>query len=170
MAAICSFPTDALLHELLQDDRVVLRLEELRQTLEDELVWVSNIELSVWELVGHAVGVPARELRSDTVAAAQTSVAFVHDRFFGLAQELPWSLAVGNVVENLRELGELDAPPEETTSAKIWSLLKVNFNISQLVAGVELFKLAPWSSTCVEQQHGSCARLHQYHKTYGQQT
>jgi hypothetical protein len=177
MAAISAYPSDALLTDLLEDDRVVKRLWHLQQCLEDEMHWVANLPQPVWALLSGAVGDSSggcpcspRELRSSTIAAAHTSVAFVAVRVFNAAKQQPWSLAQGDIAKNLEELALSSHVPTEPTTQKIWRLLQAGFNRAQLIQGVELLREIGWSSASVEQQHGSASTVHRYRKTYGAET
>ena len=178
MAAMSAYPSDTLLTELLEDDRVVKRLPHLEQCLEDEMHWVSDLAEPVWELLNLAAGgdgadmgeCSSRELRSDTLAAAHASVAFASLRVFKPAKQHPWSLAQGDIDQNLETLQQLQEAPAEPTTQKIWRLVRIGFSRATLVKGIELFREIGWSSTSVEQQHGSASTVHRYHKTYGTET
>ena len=180
MAAMSAYPSDTLLTELLEDDRVAKRLPHLEQCLEDEMNWVSDLAEPVWELLNLAAGGDgadmgersSRELRSDTLAAAHASVAFASLRVFRPAKQHPWSLAQGDIDQNLETLQQLQEAPAEPTTQKIWRLVKIGFSRATLVTvkGIELFREIGWSSTSIEQQHGSASTAHRYHKTYGTET
>ena len=91
------------------------------------------------------------------MSAAHASAGFAADRIFSVVHQYPWKLAIGDIRAYLEELkGQTDALPESTTS-KIWSLLQMGYNREQLCSAVALIKDISWSSTSVEQQHGSSA-------------
>jgi len=83
MAALGAYPSDAILTELLEDGRAVSRLGHLQGCLDDEIHWLAILPWPVGALLGSAVGEgegappPPRELRSNTLAAAHTSAAFI---------------------------------------------------------------------------------------------
>ncbi len=49
-------------------------------------------------------------------------------------------------------------------------MLRIGFDRAALVAGITLFKEVSWSTTVVEQGHGSAASVHRTHRFYGPQT
>ena len=55
----------------------------------------------------------------------------------------------------------------EPSSKKIWELLHMGFSASQLEEGVRVLSDISWSSTSVEQQHGSASVLAKAHRRYG---
>ena len=80
-----------------------------------------------------------------------------------------WSLLLGDRNRNLDML--VNAPvPAEPLSAKIWHLTKVGYNREQLLQGLALLANCPWSSTGVEQQHGSASTIRKLHTAYGKDT
>ena len=75
MAAMCSFPSDCLLAELLEDDRVAKRLFHLQTVLQDEMAWVAHLPMTVWDQLARVVSPDtcARVLRSDTGSSPHLS-------------------------------------------------------------------------------------------------
>ena len=81
-------------------------------------------------------------LRSETLAAAHTSIGFVTMRALAEAKKLPWCLGVGDVDRNLQSL--LEGPePEEPIAAKVYRLLLVGFNTEQVKVGLALLLDCP---------------------------
>ena len=88
-------------------------------------------------------------------------------RIFEPAASLPWSLARGNVADNLDELMAGDAP-EEPMSNQMWQLVHSgNVPRQELIATVQALGQAGWTSAPAEQQHGSLAVFHRWHLEYG---
>lgn len=141
----------------------------MKDTLIDEFEWVLHIRAEVWELLSSAAGVSPMLLRSRVVVAAHTSVAFITDRVLSEAKKPPWSLAEGDIKANRSELRKAPVPDEPTT-AKIWNLLQMQYSEGDLIAALELMRDCGWSTTSVEQQHGSASIIHKFHSTYGQET
>eukprot|EP00974_Lingulodinium_polyedra_P055619 5350049-Lingulodinium_polyedra.AAC.1 len=75
MAALVAYVPDALIVELMEDDRLVRRAEELQQAVRDEVSWLLAVPGSVWcmlaSLVGSSASGPA--LRHRVVTAAFTA-------------------------------------------------------------------------------------------------
>lgn len=54
--------------------------------------------------------------------------AFVHMRIINRAESLPFSLAVGDIEQNLEDLKNMSEPPQDYIAAKIWKLLRSGSN------------------------------------------
>ena len=75
-------------------------------------------------------------------------------------RELPWSLALGSIEDNLAGLEEEDEALADMTAFKVRELCKLR---SQLVDALGLLREVHWSSISVEQAHGSSAVMHRRH-------
>eukprot|EP00974_Lingulodinium_polyedra_P099945 9681347-Lingulodinium_polyedra.AAC.1 len=73
---------------------------------------------------------------------------------FQPAGGLPFSLAVGNIEDNLREL-QVAQDATEATTWKIQKLLRQGDMFYELVEAVKLFKQVPFATVSVEQAHAS---------------
>ena len=169
MAALCSYPSEGMLSELLEDDRVAKRADMLSDTLLEELTWLSNLPEHVWGNIGSTCGLHAQELRSNTLEAAHVSVAFIRHRTLSMVNEYPWSLLQGDINANLDRLKAAERP-QESVASKIWGLLQIGFNRHELLLGLDLLSDCGWSTTSVEQQHGSAAVMHKVHPDYSSET
>ena len=167
VAALAAYPADSLQIELLADDRVVRRLPELQDCIQQELEFLESLGPLVWERLNRVVGdQPPRyphELRSETLQCAYTAYGFVDRRIFQVANSLPWSLALGDIAANLEALHQLDYKGTDSATLQIKELLTLQFNRQALGLAVELLKDVPWTSVTVEQGHGSMAVIHKLH-------
>ena len=77
-------------------------------------------------------------------------------------EDLPWSLAIGDMDENLAGLQE-EEDICDLTAHKIAQLLKLRCNYEQVKDAVALFRDVRWSTSGVEQAHGSAAVVHRHH-------
>eukprot|EP00969_Alexandrium_andersonii_P288790 12765773-Alexandrium_andersonii.AAC.1 len=85
------------------------------------MAFLTTIKDPIWAWLGVAGGVAPSVLKSETLAAAHTSIGFVTMRCLGEAKKLPWSLGVGDVDSNLASL--LEGPvPHEPVAAKVHQL------------------------------------------------
>ena len=166
MAALVSYVPEACLLQLLEDDRLPLQLGHLKATMVEELQFLANIKPRIWQALGDACGMAPLVLRSEVLMAGHIAFAFVHKRALSEAGKLPWSLGVGDIRQNLAELKQ-GPEPSDVTSAKIWHLLHMGYNMGQLMQGVRLLMDAPWSTACVEQLHASATLVKKYHAEYG---
>ena len=83
-----------------------------------------------------------------------------------VAADYPWRLAEGNVTANLQALAD-DSGPLHGVTKKIRDLVGVEYPLHRIVPGVQLLAEVQWTSTSVEQGHGSAATLYRLHKQYG---
>ena len=69
---------------------------------------MNNIPVDIWErllrMFPSDSGETLRSLQSATLLAQMTNVAYTHRRAFKIAKGRPYSLAVGNVDQNLKDL------------------------------------------------------------------
>ena len=157
---------DGVLLELLKDDRVVRQLPVLQAIVEGELQWLASLGPYAWErLATLQKGYTAHALRTDCLLAANTAGAFIERRVFSAAKQLPWSLASGDIRANLAALKAKE--PQDIVSKKIKQLIAIGFNEGKLVDGISLLQEVRWSTTPVEQSHGSSAALRRFHRQYG---
>ena len=171
VAALASPVCDAVLMELLHDDRLAKRAGDIKEAMGSEIQWIADIGDFSWERVASVLGgasTPAK-LRHRTVVAAGTIGAFLHKRFLSASLSYPWCLASGDIFANLERLAA-EEEPVDPTAAKIHRLLRLGYNRHALVQGVERMADARWTTTAQEQGHGSGAAMRKAHSTYSQET
>lgn len=61
--SIVSRVSDAMIVALMNDSRVVLHLDDLRAELLEEMAWVADLPLAVYEMLGGVCGPAGKELR-----------------------------------------------------------------------------------------------------------
>ena len=108
------------------------------------------------------VGTPARRLRSRCLLAAHDQSSYFLWRSTP-AQELPWSLLIGDVDENLRELVSSSMPSDAGCAAKIWQLLKLNTPVELIKEGLQLLGSLSWSAKRTEEGHVTGSRSVRHH-------
>jgi hypothetical protein len=167
IACVAANACDAVLLELLEDDRLGMRLLEVEEKLQEELSWIASIEPFVWQRLASLVpGLSSATLMNDCIRAANISASFMERKALSVARGLPWSLARGDINENLDRLRQ-GPPPVDPTAHKIWKLLEIGYSRPLLVEGVERLADVHWSTTIVEQGHGSASVIHKAHRAYG---
>lgn len=160
--ATSSFISDSVMAQLLDDDRVVHRIEILEGEVYEELAYTSAIDMNVFEVIGEAVGWTGARLRHEAVASALTQGGFIMSRL-RVARRLPWSLAIGDLQHNLDSLSS-GPPPAEETAAKVFGLLGLGYNRQALAEGLRLMSQCSWSTNCVEQGHSAASGLMKQHR------
>ena len=168
VASISANVTDAVLTEALLDDRLVRRAAELKQVMLDEVLWVQGIDSFVWDRLATVVGAKQTGvgLANAAIHASYVQVAFAKFRVFNVLEAYPWSLAVGDIEDNLDDLAATDSPISDPTTQKIRVLLQQGYNRKQVALGVALFREVSFSTVAVEQAHASAACIHKYHPAY----
>ena len=167
VAAMASPVADRVLLSLLKDDRLAKRMDKVQAAMTQELAKVQGTPGHIFDLALEASGIQgliAAGLRTKVCLVAQASVAFMCRRL-APAQELPWCLLSGDVQGNINELA-LAPAPTDGTAYTIWKLLQEGWDRDQLVAAINLMGEVRWSTTVVEQAHGSAAMVHRHHKHY----
>ena len=167
VAALTSPVCDALLVDLLEDDRVAQRVDALEESLQSELDWLVSLQPLIWESLSALLGEcgPAT-LRTQCLLAATTIAAFVKMRFLGQARQYPWRLVQGNISANIDALMD-DDEVSEPTAVKIRTLARFGFNRNALVQGVQRLGDVSWTTHVHEQGHASGAAMHKIHQMHG---
>ena len=126
-AMVCSFVSfgpESLLAEMMEDPRLCRRYEELRDHMHEDLVWLQGIPDHLWsdlqETLPNCMG--EISLREEVLMAATTAYCYIDQKTFRPIRDLPWSLSVGDVCENVRCLCALTEPPREEVANKLWVL------------------------------------------------
>ena len=169
IAGIVSKGPEALLEELMVDDRCVRRFETLTQTLEDEMVWMASISNYAWTELATMVGSNccATQLRTTCLNSAHVAASFAKNKLFNNIHCYPWKLAIGSISENLQGFRSSDEDLDiHSTEWAIRQLLRMGFSLARLVQAVELLRDIPWSTLPCERSHGSSAVMHRAHPTY----
>ena len=166
VAHIC----DGFLYELLEDDRVCLRAQELEDAIMDEYEWLSHLPDEVWACFAELVAdIPRAELRSQAMLSGSIVQAYIKQKAFRVVKSRPWSLALGDIAADLSALA-LRGDVVDSTSTKIRDLVRSGYPLHRVISAVELLREATWTSTSVEQGRGSAAALHRAHREYGANT
>ena len=95
---MASLLPDALLLDLLKDDRVAMRQTALEELVHSQLSHLAGIEALTWDrLADHLEGASAKSIRSDVFRAALTSAAFFQWRTLSTIKTYPWLLCSGDM-------------------------------------------------------------------------
>jgi hypothetical protein len=168
VASVSSWAADNALMHLMTDDRLPLVVHEIENDLNEEVEFVSLIPENVWRLLGQVLQCPHRGLQADCIKAVHTSVGFIRERF-RKAKRLPWTLAVGDLDDNLDKL-QAGPAPSNITAQKIKQLDAVGFDRDRLKDAIALFKRPGWITLPCEQGHTAAQTLMRYHRMYCQNT
>lgn len=166
--AIYSFPSEFLVRNLLEDGRVSLHLEKLKEGVQEQWDYLSSLSDSTWETLASVCGMYPAEYRHTVLEKALTSMSFITFRIFSAAESLPFSLLRGDLNENLDSLVSGEAP-EEPVAAKVrMLLLRDPLAKVRISNAVLLLQEISWTTSVVEQQHASASMVARYSPTVEQ--
>ena len=159
-----SYLPESILTCLLEDCRVARHIDMLKEEVHTELSWLSGLIPFVWErLATCSVSDGFGSLRSDVLHGALAAAGFLDQKVFRHADGHPWSLARGNIGDNITKLLP-EACPEEPIAAKVWGLCTHGFNQEMVSQGLRLLLEVPWGTVAAEQQHASATIMKKHHK------
>lgn len=170
VTSMASYVPDAFLAATLEDDRVVKHLSSMEECVNEEVGYLCQLPDSVWDVLASACRSTSRQLRSSTIQAAHLASGFLNTRVFEAAKQPPWSLCHGDRRANLLRLRDLPDMPGEATTAKLWKLLRLGYNMDVLLDGLELMACCSWSTKVTEQGHVQASCLRKLHSQYGSET
>ena len=170
VASVVSYVPEAFQIAILEDPWIPLRIEALESIVQEGAAWVWNTPLDFWQKISAVLGCLAGKIRHAAMSAVMVCLGFLERRVFRAAREAPWNLCIGDSIdENLNKLVMQEKPREDTT-AKIWSLLRLNYPRQQLVLAIRLMQSCAWSIGLNEQMHAQQAALKKLHHGYGRRT
>ena len=172
VAALSSRPTEALSLAMLEDDRAVRNIGSYEGILTEEVDWLQQLSMPVWQLLSLASdsGSSCRAIRSECLDCAHTSVSYTYKNFLSQVRSLPWSRAIGDISANLDAFEGSSEPIEDAVAKKIKTLLSMKFSRPELKEAVSMMRECRWSTAFAEQLHAQCAVLHKLHREYGAET
>ena len=178
VSAVASYPSEAVLLEILKDDRVLRRATELQALMEEQVRYIEALPDYVWKRLFRLLGTCGNDadythydLRHDALESAHTSIAYVFSKLFYIIQIRPFSLTQGDILRNLEQLRAepFDQIIDPTTRC-IYELMHRGESLEYLKRCLELLKDTACSTNLVEQNHASGALLMRHHQTYGERT
>lgn len=170
IAGLVSFVADAVLTEVMEDDRLAGRYDRLLDAQTEEISWLEGLPEFVWDrfAVLAGGGIRGLNLRTEVLQAAHTAGGFMHARIFEPLRAWPWRLVSGggDLRQSLEALEQTAEPVGEAFTDKVRCLLKLGYSPVKVAEAVNLLKDVSWSTIGVEQAHGSCGIMHKFHPLY----
>ena len=117
--SLCSYPADAFMLESLEDDRVALRADIMRNAVHEELEYLRNVNDETLQRLADIAQSSVGPLRHAVLSSALRSCAFMDWRIFTDADSLPWTLCRGDIAQNLQDLKRQCQPPTDIVSRKL---------------------------------------------------
>ena len=92
--AVASYVPEAVLMELVEDDRIVRTIDSLERTMLDEMAFVQGLPEAFWLRLSYVYRstLHAHELRTSIITAATASACFLTRRILTKARSVPYSL------------------------------------------------------------------------------
>lgn len=140
--------SDAVLSELLADNRLSLNLPRLDAELQAECEWVTVVKPSLWKALAGTCGAEMVSLQTECIQASLVSASYIQMRL-RRARELPWSLLGDNMLAKVEEL-RAGLKPQNIVGGKIWELLQLEVYDQAVFAGLWLLEQAAWEAAAVE--------------------
>ena len=137
------------------EGRLVRRVGAIKDELAIDLQAVRSIPKWIFDAIGHVLQVQGDWLLDRACEASVVQAGFISYHLREV-EEYPWSLAIGNVKQNLIALGAGPCPQDETAS-KIWQLVQLQGADDELISGISLLLDVPWSTKTVEEGHSSAS-------------
>jgi hypothetical protein len=152
---------EAASEQLLDDCRLVRTISALETEVKMVYEYICNLPLAVWSRM--ATVVVAEEyagmaLRADALFCAHEARVFLQKRIFDQVRRYPFSLALGDVDDNLNRLMASTDKVDSGCTEKVRSLLRRGYNRQALIRGIQMFKYIEFSTRAVEQGHGTTLR------------
>ena len=166
VAGVVANVADAPLLELLTDDRLALRVDEIEEKMLDEMKWIAEMPIEFWTTLGDLSRSTGLAMRSQCISSSNTISAYIHHKCLYKAKQLPWSLCRGEIKDKLFFFGLQDEPTTSVTAAKIWRLVQQGIDTDIIVEGIQRLGEVRWSTTTTEQAHGSAAIVHRFHPDF----
>ena len=165
--ALACRPVESVMAEMMEDSRVMRRLQEIKDIMIDELDYLANLPKFVWARIAEACGCNIDDFIDDTMTGAHLSCGFLIFRIVKTAERRPWRLCLGNVAKNLDELQQEPEPAHDQVTWKLWMCLQRGHpRKAKLVNTVEGWTHVPWDAALTESQHANIASLMRHHPDY----
>jgi len=170
VASFSALSAESVLLQIFEDDRMLLHADHWWELAIDEVRYVVNLPAYVWGRIARLIGAGCVPLKLQHLAqgASFTTIAYLYWDVFRPCEQLPFSLARGDILANL-DAFERDPPRAlDPVSAKIKVLLSIGFSRERIRRGLLLMREVPFTTDLVEQGHASAALFSKNHETLGE--
>ena len=161
--ALVSYLPEGFLAGLLADNRLLRQSEVLEGAMQDELMQLEQLSPGCWQALSGHLAVEAVTLRHLVLWGSHIVYAYMDLKIFSVISEMPWCLARGDIAANLEALRANTEPPQDPFSRKIWALLVSGYPFYEILAAVELWSSASFTSHLTETLHASAALVRRHH-------
>ena len=169
IASIIAVISESVIAELNEEQRVLIIIDDLEESIRDELAFVVATPSSTWQRLAEVCMVPgygSAELAADAINSSYICFGYLEKYIFSRCREYPFCLARGDIEANIVALGSADhAPPglDSGLGDKVRQLHRKGFRLNWLVMGVAMVRDIVFGIRAVEQGHGSLAIIAKMH-------
>lgn len=107
--AMSSFPADAALASMMEDDRLAVTIDSIEGDVASEVAYVQSLPVEVWDIWAERCRWNGAALRYVGTAMCLTSASFLLWRLHPL-HGLPWTLVRGEIKSNASDLASGEKP------------------------------------------------------------
>ena len=83
--------------------------------MEEEMDWIVGLSAFFWGRLASVCGLETYEIKQKCVNGGLVCIGFMRYRVFSVVESYPWSLAVGDIENNLRRLRDKNEPSDLAT-------------------------------------------------------
>ena len=161
VAALAGRPSEAMLLKLMKDDRFLLHHARCWEIVQAEHKHVETGPGYAYSRIASVLDVDCDWYRTSVLESSLTSIAYIHMDCFAPLATAPLKYVVGDVLANIECLKAEDGISDPLT-LKWQNLALLGFE-EEVVAGINLFKEASFTTVIVEQAHASGALIMRRH-------
>lgn len=165
-AAAAALPFDNLCTQLLQDDRLILRAEELLQYVHAQMQEVLALPSIYWRRLAAMGGKQPHEHLHTVSLTMMVSFGYLWREVFADLLKAPLSLCRGDVEKNVEQLQRGEVPVTCAHLQRMKTLLDTGTPVEAVVAALKLLTDAPMSTMLTEEAHASAALVMRSHGQY----
>eukprot|EP00971_Amphidinium_carterae_P340691 6479140-Amphidinium_carterae.2 len=166
MAAVLgltAYAPESMMADLMRDGRLMQQLDVLEATLNEKCHYLEHLTANFWETMGTFVALTPTVLRDMVLRGMQTIRGYIELKIFSTARDFPWCLSVGNLSDNVAALAKRDDPPSDMVSYKLWKLLSLGMDRSEIERVLYLLSSCSCTSHFTEKQHASTTLVRRHH-------
>ena len=168
VAALCAMPAEKFLLDMLSDDRLARRSDEILQHVHDKLREVCCFPDLVYDRLASAVGETAEGYKHLVIMSACISFGYLWRSTFRELQFQPWSFTQGDIEAKVSGLAAGTIAAEDERILRMKNLLSAGTPQAALVEAFSLLRESPMSTCLVEEGHASAAMIMRDHSRYSE--
>ena len=172
IVAVMACPAEGAHAKLARDDRFLKFGNDMRNTVEAQIIRIAGFPELVWQRLSATVGdVSWTEMRALCQKATLRSCAYMGRDVFMDLDTPPHAITQGDIGTNLEKLSQSQLSDiSDGTYRKIKQMMSFGVSTRHIKQAIQLWADAPGSVNSQEQVHGSAACIVRRHPTYSEDT